>query len=562
MFFLLASFLLYGLDVGLDVWVAVEYYIADREDTDPYARHYLAATLFFVIVPCFIINFVSWALYAWGWLIYRGSKRLHGYCCQRLEQMRYVRQCGCTEGEGQARDQVVLVDGVHVIRWMGGGGGGGGVSTSLERRRKKSPRHFPSSSPSRAGAGGGAMVLNAVPSRHSMVGGHTRKGSQVPILSDTDPTATETDLDQEVGTEETDTGLEFYPLDLFDSCEFFAVTLLHMFLLGYLFRAIRLLYMRKRDKYSFDRYRDLSFLRLVEAFLESAPQLVLQLYLLVVHQEAVLWYKIVTPISIGFSVLSLSLAVGDYISADKDVNHYDPHPTEERRPRLSWPGYITIIVWHLCLIVARGLAFSLFATVYGAYVFLIAGLHYLAMVYWMYWQQARVFRHDPAAGRDRDRDLCTPRQVAWRQWVCPCWHQLCANYGIELVAAAFNVFFHFKIRDGGTIVTLVPFYLLFFVENAIMILLWYFGRDQAETIWYGVPALVVVFVGFFVGMGLLVCYYLWCQPSRKPSLEPDETLNHPTLTVSLNRMYQIKRRKGNFFKRTCNSCYNSCHHKS
>lgn len=505
MIFLILSFLLYLVDVGLDVWVAVEYYIADRRGTDSYARYYLAATLFFIIVPCLVLNFISWSLYTWGWLVYR-SEKLKGYCCKRLEQMRYIKR-----GQSHNGGTVLFVDGIHVINWSGYQKAAATQSTRQSRRAKL---RSVSTSPSKAT--GDVIDLS-------------------PILSGMDT------------GEETDTGLEFYPLDLFDFSEYLAVTIIHLLLCGYLFRIVRLLYTRGRDKYSFDRYRDISFLRLIESFMESAPQLVLQLYLLVVHHEAVLWYKIVTPISIVFSIVSLALAVGDYISATKDVNHYDPHPNAEKKPRLSWPAYLNIIVWHLYMIVARGLAFSLFATVYGAYVFLIAGLHYLAMVYWMFWQHAHVFKRRPEDFDDRLH--CSPDQVSWRKCVFPC-GQLCRNYGIEFVAAVFNIFFHFKIRDSGTIISLIPFYLLSFVENSIMILLWYFARDYDTPTWYSIPALVTVFVAFTKGLVLLSMYYLWCQPGKRKSLEPDHTLEHPTMTSTLNRMYEFKERRGNFFRRT------------
>lgn len=512
MLFLIFSVAFYLADVGLDVWVAVEYYISDREGTDVYARYYLAATLFFIIVPCLILNFISWSLYTWGWLVYR-NKRLKNYCCKRLEQMRYIKQ-NC---EHDGVSAVLLVDGIHVINWSGYQRA---AATSQNTARPAHPsRRLASHSPQKA------------------------KGDVLDLL--------EWEQDQEEthsGISETDNGLEFYPLDMLDTCEYVAVTIIHLFLFGYLFRVARLLYTRGRDKYSFDRYRDISFLRLIDSFMESCPQLVLQIYLLVVHQEAVLWYKIVTPISILFSIGSLALAVGDYISATKDVNHYDPHPHAEKKPRLSWPGYLTVIAWHLCMIVARGLAFSLFATIYGAYVFLIAGLHYLAMVYWMFWQHAHVFKRRPA---DFEREAeCRPDQMSWRKCVFPFCGQLSMNYGIEFVAAAFNVFFHFKIRDGGTIITLIPFYLLSFVENAIMILLWYFSRDYSVTIWYSIPALVTVFVAFTSGIMLLSAYYLWCQPGKMKSLEPDGDLDHPTMTSTLNRMYEFKERRGNFFRRT------------
>lgn len=415
MFFLVCSFLLYVVDVGLDVWVAVEYYIADRHGTDPYARFYLAATLFFIIFPCLVLNLVSWGLYTWGWLIYR-SKRLNQYCHRRLEPVAYK------QSQWDDVDQIstVVLHEVRTSRWPG---------------HKVKSRSCP----------------------------ERRQSDSLPIA--------------EAGDNETDSGLQFYPLDFFDSCEFIAVTIIHLCLLGYIFRIARLIYTRGQDKYSFDRYRDISFLRLIESFMESAPQLVLQLYLLVVHQQPPLWYKIVTPISIVFSIVSLALAVGDYISATKDICYYDPPPNAEKKARLSWPGYLTVIFWHLFMIIARGLAFSLFATLYGAYVFLIAGLHYLMMVYWMYWQHARVFKRRP---EDFDEELtCAPDKLS--QLCCPCKKELTctsyklvcfpckkimfSNYGIEFIVAVFNIFFYFKIKDGGFI-NLVPFYLLTFVENA------------------------------------------------------------------------------------------------
>lgn len=509
MLFLILSFLLYLIDVGLDIWVAIEYYIADRRGTDEYARHYLAATLFFIVVPCLVVNFISWALYTWGWMIYR-NRKLKNYCCERLEPMKYIRH-------DKERNEIstVLVDGVHVIRWQK-------KPTAVQTTRQ----------------------ISALYRSKSLPNSPNKKADLSPILSDTDLNITETD-----------SGLEFYPLDLFDTSEYIVLTIIHILLGGYLFRIVRLIYTRGRDKYSFDRYRDISFLRLIESFMESAPQTVLQLYLLVVHQEAVLWYKIVTPISIIFSVISLALAVGDYISAAKDVNHYDPHPNNEKKPRLSWAGYFAIIFWHLCMIVARSLAFSLFATLYGAYVFIFVGLHYLAMVYWMFWQHAHVFKRRPEDFDDKMGCIPARHQVSsWRKCLCPC-DQLCANYGIEFLVAVFNVFFHFKVRDGRAIVTLIPFYLLSFIENSIMILLWYFGRDFEMMAWYPVPALVTVFVAFTVGLVLLSIYYLWCQPSKMKSLELDHTLEHPTMTSSLNRMYEFKQRRGNFFRRTfsCNA---------
>lgn len=520
-FFLFISFLIYLLDVGLDAWVAVEYYIADQRRTDAYAKHYLTATLIFIVVPSVILNFISWALYTWGWLVYRNEK-VKSFCRQRLQRLKYVE-----DGQISRDCECVPIRGVLVMNWPK-------TDNKLAVHRQMS-----SPTPHR----NHTDICLESPSWNG-TSGHQRRSSSLPMLS---YSGGESEI--EAGESEIDSGLEFYPLDLMDWSEYVAITILHLCLLGYLFRILRIIYVTTRtvkDNYSYDRYRDISFLRLVESFMESAPQLVLQLYLLVVHTEAVLWYRIVTPISIIFSIFSLALSVADYISASKDVNHYDPPPHQKKRQRLSWPAYIVIILWHLLMIISRGVALSLFATVYGAYIFLVIGLHYMAMVYWMYWQQARVFKHavDDSGNECHSDD----GELSWKSLVFPC-KKICNNYGIEFIVAAFNIFFHFKIRDGGSRYTLIPFYVLTLIENVLMIFLWYFGRDYSNPVWYAIPAIVTVFVAFFVGLVFLILYYQFGQPSQKGTLTPDRPMDHPVMTATLSRMYDNKVERGNFFKR-------------
>ena len=302
-----------------------------------------------------------------------------------------------------------------------------------------------------------------------------------------------------------------------DKRQYLFVSLIHFCMLGHFFQVFRLLYKRKQDYYSFDRYRDVSVLRLMEASLESAPQLLLQFYIIVVTGETWLPCQIiVTSVSIGFSTVSLALAVADYTSAVKDLNYYDPPPGHDCKPRLTWSGYFLIIFWHLFMIVGRAVAFVLFASVHGFYLFIVIGVHYAAMVYWMYWQQANVF------DRKYDENLSLTKFV--------CKKHICGNYGIEFLAAALNIFFYFKLNTGSSIRTLVPFYLLVFFENMLLILLWFVGRDDFDVyIGYEIPLLVAVFVTFILGLICLSTYYKFCQPSDRASLKRNSSVVHPTL---------------------------------
>ena len=561
-FFLLGACLFIVVDVGLDIWVAYEHYVADRDGTDQYASYYLHSTLFFIIVPQIAINLISWLLYTWGFAVFN-TKRIRNYYRRQLEDLKYVEY----DEAGNCRKDSLHVENKRVISWPW-------YEKSKQRRTKSSHRSVTSDSTASPTSSPPPVPFDSPQDHNALIsspgpaspdyqqettfcrGDHS--GKQVKVYRHFSHKRTESETPI---LEETDTHLEFYPLDLFDIYEYILVTLLHILMLGFIFRVVRLVYKRKDDKYSFDRYRDVSFLRLMESFLEAAPQLVLQLYIVIVREERRLSYNIITPISLFVSACSLALSVADYISAVKDLYYYDPPPHRERKPRLTWCGYFLVIFWHFCMIVGRGLTFALFASIFGGYLFLVVGIHYVAMVYWLYWQQANVLIHSSEEYDARDRNgrrasaTNTATTTHGRRSIRSCLdprNHICANYGIEFIVAALNIFFHFKLKEGGSVETLVPFYLLSFVENVLMIFLWYFARDFSIHTWYPIPAVVIVFVSFAVGLSFLSIYYYSCQPHKQSSLEPDPYLDHPTMTSTMSRMYLQKQVKGNLIQRLFN----------
>lgn len=567
-FFLIGAFLFYLLDIGLDIWLAYEHYLAAQNGDGP-SNYYFQATLFFIIVPIVMINFLSWGLYAWSWMTFRVEK-VKNYCTSHVVPMHdfhvirwpwYLRskskqnRTSRTSPNRQDRDlrlnslsPMKLEEGVKLKKEFSNS------ETTFTKERTSPDSRNKSLSPE-----GFVSPTEQAKSFHFprlTVRTHSRNDSMtMPIIS----------AEELPDTDEPDSHLEFYPLDFFHTSEFVVVTIIHILQLGYVFRVIRLLYKRKQDKYSFDRYRDLSFLRLMEAFLESAPQFVLQLYIATVKTETRLAYNIITPLSLIASVCSLALAVGDYISAAKDLHYYDPPPNHTRKSRLTWTGYFIIIFWHLCMIAGRGVTLALFTSIFGRYLFLIIGIHYFAMVYWMYWQHAYVFIKSSDDyymsywDRGRRGSGVRLKQPKWKEMrslksCLDARNHICRNYGIEFIVAAFNLFFHFKIKEGSSVQTLVPFYVITFVENTLMILLWYYSRDFEIQLWYSTLAPVTVFVTFFIGLGLVVVYYYKYQPSKEPSLEVDPDLEHPTMTCTLNRLYTDKEEKGNVFERIYKTC--------
>ena len=114
--------------------------------------------------------------------------------------------------------------------------------------------------------------------------------------------------------------------------------------------------------------RDLCMLRLVHAFIEAAPMLLVQLYLI--------WLKPgrgdVKDLNIVSTVLSLVSVCWALASFNKNVRRQNVHKLV-----LTWLGVIFQFVWRLGTVTSRVIALTVYATVYSYWVFLVIGANLL-----------------------------------------------------------------------------------------------------------------------------------------------------------------------------------------
>ncbi|KAI2810112.1 XK- protein 6 [Blomia tropicalis] len=135
---------------------------------------------------------------------------------------------------------------------------------------------------------------------------------------------------------------------------------------------------RRHFQYMIYEDTDATMLRLFECFLEAAPQLVLQIYIIAVSNRSYIdsdWTVIAQIVSVNASLISLSWSLVSYLrilrmSLPNKVN-------------MNWPGTIIQFHWRLFMIASRVLALALFASIYTYYIGIVCTIHWFVMFLWI-----------------------------------------------------------------------------------------------------------------------------------------------------------------------------------
>ncbi|KAF3849805.1 hypothetical protein F7725_019524 [Dissostichus mawsoni] len=204
-------------------------------------------------------------------------------------------------------------------------------------------------------------------------------------------------------------------------------------------------------------YADVNMLRLLETFLESAPQMVLQLCIMIQSNNAE-WLQCLSTMS---SLLSLAWVLASYHKLLRD--------SRDDQKSMSYRGALVHLFWRLFTISSRVISLALFASVFHIYFGIFVVLHWCAMAFWVI---------------HGGTDFCMSK-----------WEEVLFN----MVVGVVYVFCWFNVREGRTRYRMVTYYTVVLLENAILSLLWYAYRDPVTTDAYAAFALC--------GVACMVLYY-------------------------------------------------------
>ncbi|XP_010753780.1 XK-related protein 4 [Larimichthys crocea] len=290
-------------------------------------------------------------------------------------------------------------------------------------------------------------------------------------------------------------------------CVWFGQSVIHILQLGQIWRYFHTIYLgvRSRQSAETERWRyhwrmvyefaDVSMLHLLATFLESAPQLVLQLCIIIQTHKL----QAVQGMTAAASLVSLAWALASYQKALRESR-------DDKKP-ISYLAVIIQFCWHFFTIAARVITFALFASVFQLYFGIFIVLHWCIMTFWIV---------------HCETDFCISK---WEEIV------------FDMVVGIIYIFSWFNVKEGRTRCRLFIYYLVILVENAALSALWYLYRSPHTTDAFAVPALCVIFSSFLTGVVFMLMYYAFFHPNgprfgRSPSgqgLDLDPTAQFSTL---------------------------------
>ncbi|KAF8561541.1 hypothetical protein P879_08070 [Paragonimus westermani] len=251
---------------------------------------------------------------------------------------------------------------------------------------------------------------------------------------------------------------------------------------------------------------DSAMLRMIECFMEAAPQLLLQLYIILTQDTPTHTFQIVAQaVSCFTSWLSLAWSLTHYQSALRS--------SRVEKANLTWLGSMLYFGWKAGLLASRILALALFAAIARGFWFTVLSCaHWMLSVSWLV---------------IRGTTFCSPVPRTLPECL------------FDIVLGAVYCFDVVNVREGHSRLWYLTYYSLVGLENFVMTLIWsiytaksrvsesserpmWLIRTPSLSAWIrDVPDWVLptaVVVSFVFGLGMMLAYYMFAHPSRNIKL--------------------------------------------
>ncbi|MBN3295224.1 XKR9 protein, partial [Amia calva] len=222
---------------------------------------------------------------------------------------------------------------------------------------------------------------------------------------------------------------------------------------------------------------DVSMLRLFETFLESAPQLILQTYIILKNGKGVsIQYATVLT-----SLLSIAWATVDYQRCLRRSLHH------KKEMAAGLPSTVYLL-YKLLTVTSRLLSITLLTLLNYYYAFALAAVWLLGTV-WAFVQKT---------------DFCTSKHL-----------EVLYRFVIGLIL----IFTYFNIKDQNTKTSVIIYYVFQVLQTSVILVLVFFLNPSPA---YVLPISITIGSTLSLGVIFLILYYKFLHPQNYGAREADE----------------------------------------